>query len=182
MERLLLATHLQSHRLRRSDKEHLRHSREERDRIIIVARPEISRRIARTAHADHVITFASLDDLDHWRTRSGAAEPIGQDVAAALAAIGCSIATLPRKLRDVLEALSRERCVPPLSAIGRRWPSRRSFYRVWTQAIGDPPSAFLRRVQAHHARRLLEIGLSKKEAALLAGFSSVDQMRRHIKK
>lgn len=170
------------HRFRRSDKEHLRHSRDERDRIIIVARPEISRRLVRTALGDHVITFASLDELDHWRTSSCAAEPIGQDVAAALAAVGCTPGTLPRKLRDVLEALSRETCVPPLSSIGRRWGSRRSFYRVWTQAIGDPPSAFLRRVQAHHARRLLGIGLTKKEAALLAGFSSVDQMRRHINK
>jgi len=170
------------HRFRRLDKEHLRHSRDERDRIIIVARPELSRRIVRSALGDHVITFASLDELDHWRTSARAAEPIAEDVAAALADVGCTMSALPRKLRDVLEALARETCVPPLDAIGRRWPSRRSFYRVWTQAIGDPPSAFLRRVQAHHARRLLGIGLTKKEAALIAGFSSVDQMRRHINK
>lgn len=175
-------THPEMQRLRRSEKEHMRHSRDERDRIIIVARPEISRRIARTALGDHVIAFSSLDELDHWRTSARAAEPIGEDVAAALAEIGCTLGKLPRKLRDVLDALSRETCVPALTTIGRRWPSRRSFYRVWTQAIGDPPSAFLRRVQAHHARRLLGIGLTKKEAAMMAGFSSVDQMRRHIKK
>jgi AraC-like DNA-binding protein len=175
-------THTEMQRMRRADKEHMRHSRDERDRVIIVARPEISRRIARTALGDHVIAFSSLDELDHWRTTARAAEPIGEDVAAALAEVGCTLGALPRKLRDVLEALALETCVPALSAIERRWPSRRSFYRVWTQAIGDPPSAFLRRVQAHHARRLLGIGLTKKEAALLAGFSSVDQMRRHINK
>jgi hypothetical protein len=160
----------------------LRHSRDERDRVIIVARPEISRRLARTASHDQVITFATLDDLDHWRMQKAVAESIEVDVETALADVGCSLATLPRKLKDVLEALAGEACAPPVSAIGRRWPSRRSFYREWTQAIGEPPSAFLRRVQAYHARRLIGIGLTKKEAALLAGFSSVDQMRRHINK
>ena len=176
---------LDIHQRRRVVKEHLRLSSEERDRVIIVARPEISRRLMRSAHVDHhdlVITFATLDDLDHWRTQRKVADSIAEDVAAALADIGCIVDALPKKIRDVIEALGRERVVPQLSAIGRRWASRRSFYRVWTLAIGDPPSSFLRRVQAHHARRLIGMGLSKKEAAMLSGFSSVDQMRRHINK
>ena len=61
-----------------------------------------------------------------------------------------------------------------------RWSSRRSFYRMWNDVFDHPPSTFLRRVRSLHALRLLALGFSKKQAAMLAGYSSVDQMRRNI--
>src|SRR4051794_31685841 len=99
----LVVTRLDSPRLRRRSKEHLSHSRDENERVIIVAPPDVSRRLARAAPADQVIMFDSLDDLDHWRKKLSAAESIAEDVAAVLAESGRSLAAVPRKLRDALE-------------------------------------------------------------------------------
>ena len=88
--------------------------------------------------------------------------------------------TLPRRLRSAIESLADGEAVPHLADLETRWTSRRSFYRMWCARIRETPSAFLRRVRAIHARRLLANGMSRKEAAHTAGFTSVDQMRRYI--
>lgn len=149
--------------------------------MIIVGRPDVSSRIARTAGFTRVVTFGSLAEFDRWRAASTSSPSIREDVAAALAEVGCSRATLPRKLCDAFDAIAVRDTVPELAELEQLWPSRRSFYRVWRERIPEPPSAFLRRVRLRHAARLLALGLSKKEAAHRAGFSSVDQMRRCAK-
>lgn len=110
----------------------------------------------------------------------GGIATIAADLCAVLEEMGCALNALPRKLRDALEVIAAHRCVPRLSDLERQWPSRRSFYRAWREHIDEPPSGFLRRVRTRHARRLLGMGLSKKEAAHRAGFSSVDAMRRNL--
>lgn len=164
--------------------EHLSHSRIEHDRdcVIVVGSPDVCRRIAHTASGQHVLTFSSLEELDRWRSRRIAGDTIAPDIGAVLKAIRCVPTALPKKLREAIETLSCEPSVPPLATLERQWPSRRSFYRTWSEHVAVPPSAFLRLVQAEHARRLLHRGLSRKEAALMAGYSSVDQMRRHLGK
>ncbi len=128
------------------------------------------------------MTFSSLEESDRWRDELVADETFCSDLVAALDEIGCSLAMLPDKLRCQLESMAAQPQVPPMSALVREWPSRRSFYRVWNQYIHETPSAFLRRLRARHAKRLIAMGRSKKEAAYLAGFRSVDQMRRNIRK
>lgn len=161
--------------------EHLSHADDVEEAVIVIAPPHHFREITRSVGATRVITFTSLEELDHWRAAaSGPNSSIAIDVAASLAGIGCNVETLPRKLRDVIEALSDEPRVPSLERLERHWPSRRSFYRFWTERISETPSAFLRRVRAEHARRLVSLGLSRKEAAHIAGFSSVDQLRRYV--
>jgi len=140
--------------------------------IIIVGAPELVRKLVRAGN-ENIMAFSSLIEHD---------ETFGPDLISALDEIGCPLATLPRRLRCQLEALASQTEVPPMSVLAREWPSRRSFYRVWGECIADTPSALLRRLRARHAQRLMEMGRSKKEAAYLAGFSSVDQMRRNIKK
>lgn len=99
---------------------------------------------------------------------------------AALEEIGCTLAALPRRLRLVLESIAHRSSAPTVREIESLWPSRRSFYRSWTEAIDDPPSTFLRRMRVLHALRLLDDGIAPKEAATRAGFSSPNQMRKHI--
>ncbi len=149
--------------------------------IIIVGAPELVRELIR-GRRETVVAFSSLIELDRWRESQLADETFGPDLIAALDDIGCPLAAIPRKLRCQLEALASQTEVPPMSVLAREWPSRRSFYRVWGECIAETPSALLRRLRARHARRLMEMGRSKKEAAYRAGFSSVDQMRRNLRK
>lgn len=102
------------------------------------------------------------------------------DLMVALAEADCPLAALPRRLRAALEALGRATNVPRLRQLEDQWPCRRSFYRCWETYLDLAPATFLRRVRALHARRLLALGRTRKEAALLAGYSSVDLMRRNI--
>ena len=106
---------------------------------------------------------------------------IADDLIEVLDEIGCTLQSIPRKLRIALESIAAQPLAPRVADLERQWPSRRSFYRAWRECIAEPPSAFLRRLRAHHARRLLGIGHTKKEAAHRAGFNSVDSMRRNLK-
>jgi len=164
------------HPARSRDKQHLRLSRQ----IIIVGPPEFSGALVRNSAFD-AVAFESLDELDRWRERRrDSADTIRQDVNAVLAELCVRADAMPERLRAMIEAISIEAHVPELRDLERSWSSRRSFYRMWHEVFDQPPSTFLRRVRSHHAMRLLAGGSTKKEAALLAGYSSVDQMRRNI--
>jgi hypothetical protein len=153
------------------------------DHVIVIGRSELSGRIARLAGSAPVVSFASLDELDQWRAEvaRGGDATIQCDLVGALEDIGKPLESLPRKLRIALEAIASDPHVPALARIEAQWSSRRSFYRVWNDSIPETPSTFLRRVRTRHAKRLIALGRAKKEAAFLAGFSSVDQMRKYLK-
>lgn len=148
--------------------------------IIVVASPEVSRRIA-CDPAVRVVTFGSLEELDRWRAQR-VARPgtLLGDVNTVLSELGVNLLALPRKLRTALEAIAGGEMIPGTRELELHWPSRRSFYRMWSESIAEPPSSFLRLVRAVHAQRLLVAGCPPKEAAALAGFSSVDRMKRAI--
>ena len=163
-------------------KEHLRHRANGERSIIIVAPADVSRRIEKTIGDVEVVAFRTLDDLDRWRDGTAARpETIRIDVLAALDEIGIEYEQLSKKLRLTLEAFSHHRTVPGAHELAARWPSRRSFYRTWSDEIHEPPSSFLRRVRTLHASRLMDDGASTKEAALRAGFGSTDRLRRLLK-
>lgn len=151
--------------------------------VIVIGPHEVWRNVAKTVGARRVVAFTTLEELDRWRENQGLDDPsIYPDLIVALVEADCRLGGLPRRLRLVLEAIGRETNVPPLRTLENQWPSRRSFYRLWGTHMSLSPAAFLRRVRALHARRLLANGRTKKEAALLAGYSSVDQMRRSIQR
>jgi AraC-like DNA-binding protein len=159
--------------------EALHAGREDADAVIIVGTGDVCQRLAKSAGLARVVTFGSLAEFDRWRASAVACSPtIREDVQAVLEETGCRRAMLTRKLRDALNTLAELPAVPAVSMLQEQWPSRRSFYRVWRTRISTTPNAFLRRVRLHHAARLIAQGLSKKEAAHRAGFSSVGQMRR----
>ena len=147
--------------------------------IIIVAPREADIRVVRAPSRD-IVAFTSSEEFDRWVRHSPARQTIREDVRVALDEVGCSNATLPRRLQVAIDKVADATRVPQLIDLESTWSSRRSFYRAWCTRIRETPSAFLRRVRAIHARRLLSNGMSRKQAALTAGFSSVDQMRRHV--
>jgi hypothetical protein len=152
--------------------------------VIVVGPAEVWRNIVQSVDVGcHVVAFSTLEELDRWRENQGLEDPsVYPDLVVALIETGCRLGSLPVKLRGVLETMGHEATVLPLRLLEEHWPSRRSFYRTWDSHISIAPAAFLRRVRALHARRLLANGRTKKEAALLAGYSSVDQMRRNIQR
>jgi len=152
--------------------------------LIVVGPPEVWRSVTKSVDERcRVVAFTSLEELDHWRANLGLDDPsIYPDVVVALIEVGCRLGGLPRRLRKALETIGALTHVPPTRELEHRWPSRRSFYRVWHTRFDITPAAFLRRVRALHARRLMANGRTKKEAALLAGYSSVDQMRRSLER
>ena len=151
--------------------------------VIVVGPPEVWRTVVKTVNRGcRVLAFTTLEELDRWR-RSAFEDPsIFPDLVSALIEAGTRLADLPVRLRAALESLGRETYVPPLRRLEGEWRSRRSFYRTWNAHVEVAPAAFLRRVRAHHATRLLAAGRTKKEAALMAGYSSVDQMRRNMRR
>jgi len=165
-------------------KQHLRHLSKGSDRsVIIVASADVTHRIERTVGDVEVISFRTLDELDRWRSgKSARPETIRIDFFAALDEIGVEYGDLSEKLRHTFEAFAHYGTVPTAHDLVSRWPSRRSFYRVWSDEIHEPPSSFLRRVRTLHAARLMDEGATPKEAALRAGFGSTDRLRRLLKR
>lgn len=153
-----------------------------RKELIVVGPADVWRSIVRSVDVNcRVVAFSTLEELDRWRQNQGLADPsIFPDLVVALIEAGRRLGSLPRRLRSLIESIGQQTYVPRLRELEDRWPSRSSFYRVWHQQIEPGPATFLRRVRALHARRLMANGRTKKEAALLAGYSSVDQMRRNI--
>lgn len=150
--------------------------------IIIVAPADAEVRVVRDSESPEVVAFGSADEFDRWADRHRSGDTIAADVAAALRHVRCARESLPETLRDAIDALCNCATVPDLPGLAKTATSRRSFYRLWNASVRETPSAFLRRVRTHHATRLLAAGMSRKEAALAAGFSSADQMRRHVGK
>ena len=149
-------------------------------RVIIIGPPDVAGVLAREVECD-AVEFRTLEDLDRWRERQrDADDTIRPDLIAALEELGVAMSSVPKKLRILLESIAVEKHVPTLGDLEHRWSSRRSFYRMWNDVFDHPPSTFLRRVRSLHALRLLALGFSKKQAAMLAGYISVDQMRRNI--
>ncbi len=149
--------------------------------IIVIASHEILPRIERELGGGSVRAFSTLEELDRWRRSSPQLQTgISIEVARALDEAGRRPSLLSAPLEILLERVAARPRVPSLRDLEQQWTSRRSFYRSWSAEIPFPPSTFLRRVRTLHAQRLLANGLTRKKAALLAGYRSVDAMRRNI--
>jgi transcriptional regulator GlxA family with amidase domain len=147
--------------------------------VIVVAPADVSDKIARHAVDVSVVAFRSLDELDRWRLAYASRNaPIRGDVVDALREIGSEIEALSARLRPIFEEFCERSTVPALAEVEQSRLSRRSLYRIWTLELREGPSRFLRRVRVLHAERLMRDGVAPKEAAMLAGFGSVDHLRR----
>ncbi len=148
--------------------------------VIVIGADESVGQVART-NGLPVKAFATIDDFERWRVaESNSRITIREEIAGALKEIGVAFEQLPPKLQALFENFAQCRVVPVVSDLEKLSPSRRSLYRIWSGPVGETPSRFLRRVRLLHAERLIGSGASNKEAALRAGFGSVDRMRRLI--
>jgi transcriptional regulator GlxA family with amidase domain len=151
--------------------------------LVLIGAEEITDAATRALATDvTLIRFATLEQFDRWR--AGAFEQpltIQREVVKALRQIDCQKYMLSGALRRIFEWLALRSVAPGVSDLEAQFPSRRTFYRVWSESIPEPPAAFLLRVRLLHARRLIDrSAMSQKEAALGAGFSSVHQLRRAL--
>src|SRR5207253_8153431 len=114
--------------------------------VIVIGTPDLCAVIARAVGDGDVdvVGFRTLADLDRWRASNGNGhdERMHDDVHAALLAVGHPLETLPEPLRTIVAELGDATTVPDLAELAARWPSRRSFYRVWSESIGETPSVF----------------------------------------
>lgn len=148
--------------------------------IIVIGADDSVGRIARGSGAS-VKAFATVEEFDRWRaTQASSRATIRAEIAEALREIGVTFEELPAKLQSIFELFAHGRVVPAVADLEKLSPSRRSLYRIWSRPLSETPSRFLRRVRLLHAERLIGSGASCKEAALRAGFGSVDRMRRLI--
>lgn len=147
--------------------------------VIVIAPRDLSTRIARYADEVSVVAFRSVDDFDKWRTAGASCtSTIREEVSAALREIGVDVEALSFRLRHCVDGLSSKTRVPSMEDVEQCSASRRSFYRMWTAELHEGPGRFLRRVRVLHAERLIRDGMTQKEAAMRAGFASVDHLRR----
>jgi AraC-like DNA-binding protein len=148
--------------------------------IIVIGADDSVGRIARGSGLP-VLEFATVDEFDRWREwQTSTRATIRAEIVQALREIGVNFEQLPARLLSIFEIFARYRVVPAVADLERHSPSRRSLYRIWARQLRETPSRFLRRVRLLHAERLINSGASSKEAALRAGFGSVDRMRRLI--
>ncbi len=147
------------------------HGKPDRERtIVVVAPPGALIRVVRRVCDDGVMLFTTAAEFEVWAAvNGGQLHTIRSDVVLALEQIGCRIAALPQRLRSLIDLMADRPHAPRLRDLARQWDSRRSLYRNWRAAMPESPGAFLRRVRALHARRLLAEGWTRKQA-VAAGF------------
>lgn len=151
----------------------------QKPRLIVIAdrktmRSELRRLGVRESEA---LIFDSLEALDRWREAPPRPKLIVRDVDRVLAEIGCSANDLLPEVHAAVQRIARCDSVPRVSELFGAL-SERTFYRRWSECIPLPPKQFLARVRLLHARRLLEDGLTSKEAAFRAGYRSTWHFNR----
>lgn len=97
-----------------------------------------------------VLRFASSDEFERWRR--GATAGVEAAVDAALSDLEIDLAACSPRTQEVLTRLRDRETIPSVKEMLAGCSSRRSFYRSWTDDIGETPAAFLDRVRLAHLR------------------------------
>jgi AraC-like DNA-binding protein len=148
--------------------------------LIVVARPEVANIVRQSLPAWLLVEIRNPAELTFATSLLCEGDKtIALDVYTALHELQLLpvIAHLPRELQQVLRALAGKTVTPQLSEIIPEGMSERKFQRLWERNIAEPPARFLARVRRSHAMRLEKDGLSLKEAACRAGYSSPARWR-----
>nr|MDQ3280678.1 hypothetical protein [Acidobacteriota bacterium] len=113
---------------------------------------------------------------DLWRARRDERHGLARFVEEALAELGVTVIATP--LAAALAAIATAPMVPHLKCVVAACSSRRTFFRLWSASIPQPPARFLRRVRCLHALSLVADGLSHDDAARLSGFRTASELAR----
>ena len=97
-----------------------------------------------------VLRFASSHEFEKWR--KGSCARVEAAVRAALDDLSIDITACSPRTQEVLARLKERESVPSVKEMLATCSSRRSFYRSWTDDIGEAPAAFLDRVRLAHLR------------------------------
>jgi len=97
-----------------------------------------------------VLRFASPAEFERWRR--GSCAGLEAAVYAALVDLGIDITACSLRTQEVIAQLKVRETVPSVKELLAISSSRRSFYRSWTDDIGETPAAFLDRVRLLHLR------------------------------
>jgi hypothetical protein len=97
-----------------------------------------------------ILRFASSAEFEKWR--KGAIERVETAVRTALDDLRIDITACSPRTQEVMARLQERESVPSVKELLSTCSSRRSFYRSWTDDIGEAPAAFLDRVRLAHLR------------------------------
>ena len=97
-----------------------------------------------------MLRFASSSEFERWR--KGVNARVEAAVDAALSQLGVDIASCSPRTQEVVARLRERESIPSVKELLASCSSRRSFYRSWTEDIGEAPAAFLDRVRLAHLR------------------------------
>jgi hypothetical protein len=97
-----------------------------------------------------VLRFATSDEFERWRRNASA--HVAAAVSAALAELDVDLSRCSPRTQEVLAHLSARESIPSVKELFAACSSRRSFYRSWSDDIGETPAAFLMRVRLLHLR------------------------------
>src|SRR5437868_4964456 len=95
--------------------------------------------------------FASSAEFEKWR--KGSSARVEAAVDAALSALHIDPAVCSPRTQEVIASLKAREAIPSVKELLATCSSRRSFYRSWTEDIGEVPAAFLERVRLLHLRK-----------------------------
>lgn len=103
-----------------------------------------------------VLRFATSAEFERWSHETSA--QVSAAVDAALAELQVEASCCSPRTQEVLSRLRERETIPSVKELLAVCSSRRSFYRYWTQDIGETPAAFLTRVRLLHLRGAAQHG------------------------
>src|SRR5207237_676512 len=115
----------------------------------------------------------STADYDEWRVAGRCNTPR----LATLVDQMVDRAALPPRVQLALSWLGHQPYVPPLKVFAASVCPRRSFFRLWSRAMQEPPGEFLDRLRALQAQSLLSRGATLEEAVQASGCRSLCALR-----
>lgn len=143
------------------------------DEVIVIAPPN--------AHVNaraKLRWFTTVEAFEEWRNGSLKAPPLHAAVLEALHQLGFGMP--PAALAGLFAWLGSQQRVPHLKELARQCSSRRTFFRAWRGEMPESPAQFLLRVRRIRATALLSTGHHYRDAAIAAGFSSIEAMRQKL--
>jgi hypothetical protein len=116
--------------------------------VFVIAPTDVAVQV-RAADAP-VLRFESAAEFERWRKGSNAL--VDAAVHAALAELNVAIPECSSRTQEVITRLRERETIPSVKELLAPCSSRRSFYRSWSEDVGETPAAFLDRVRLLHLR------------------------------
>jgi transcriptional regulator GlxA family with amidase domain len=116
-----------------------------------------------------VLRFATSAEFEQWR--QGSAAQVATAVNAALDELKITLSACSPRTQEVIARLCERESVPSVKEMFALCSSRRSFYRSWSEDIGETPGAFLDRVRlmqlrAATSKRAAHVGTADRPEAV----------------